>query len=523
MLDLLFEKRASLENPSTSLSDPANWLHEALGAVPSSANIVVNDKTAMQIAAFWSAVNTISDTLAELPIRLVHNKKNGTTRIIKTHPALALLKTSSNPWMTPVTLKSTMQSYTLTHGNGYGMINFLRSGEPAEIWPLAPSTKPKVVNGQLWYDAKLDHGREMIPADNIIHVPALARNSLEGMSIIAAQRDSLGQAIAVKQFGAKFFANGAKPGGLIKFPGKVKDPGSVRQQIEENYGGDNVHNLLVLDQDADYRPFAIPPDDAQFLQSQEFSVDDIGRMFRLPAHFLNKMGQATFNNLEQMGAHFVQYTLIPWLCRWEQELTRKLLTEEEIRRGYCFKFITAGLMRGDIKTRSEVYSSAIQTGWLTRNEVRGYEELNPLPGLDEPLMPANMVVVGEEPDEGPPPSENPPPDPGAVDVGEDEDEGEENSRHFLIADAMCRRMIAKECNAVPKILQRNQEGELEDFYLRHMDMLEENLGLLPEEAVAYCERHMDQARSSDDTAQLLLEWRTQGHGELLQLTGEARL
>lgn len=535
MLDLLFSKRASLENPQTSLSDPANWLFEAMGAVPSSAKVNVNEKTALQLTAFWSAVNTISDTVAELPVALIHTQRNGNKRNIKSHPALELIRTSPNPFMTPVVFKSTCQMHSLTWGNGYAMINFGRDGNPRELWPLdTAQTYPLVRGGKLLFRTKLAEGIAELPADDVLHIPALARHGIAGMSIIAEQREAIGHAIAVQQFGAKFFGNGAKPGGLVSFEDKIRDPEKIRKAIEQQYTGENVHGLLVLDNGAKYQSFAIPPDDAQFLQSREFSIDDIGRMFRLPAHFLNKMGQATFNNLEQMGAHFVQFTLMPWLIRWEQELTRKLLTETEIKRGFAFKFNVAGLMRGDIKTRSEVYSSAITNGWMTRNEVRALEEMNPLEGLDDPIMPANMNVVGDEPEEDE--VDDTPPAPPPEDDGSDDqavsgldvastliDSIERNNRDVLVRSAMCERIIAKEINAVKRALKLKSHDEIADkltaFYRNHETIVAENLALDAEIARQYCAQRCEQLLAGDaDIANVMVEITTAGAAELMEIS-----
>ncbi len=500
MLDLLFSKR-SLENPDTSLSDPANWLFEALGSQPTSSKVLVNEDTAIQLTAVWSAVNTISDTLAELPLQLVQKKRDHTTRVINKHPTLRLLD-QPNEFMTPIVMKSTKQSHTLLRGNSYGMIARTRGGEPFEIWPLDPSqTDPQIKNGKLWYRTMLDTGVAYIEASDIIHIPALARNGIKGMSIIGAQREALGHSIAVQNYGSKFFANGAKPGGLLSFEKKITDPAKVRKAVEEQYSGDNVHGLLVLDNGAKFSTTSIPPEDAQFLQTKEYSVDDIGRMFRLPAHFLNKMGQATFNNLEQMGSHFVQYTLTPWLTRWEQEYTRKLLTQAEIDRGYRFRFVIAELIRGDVKTRSEVYASGINTGWLTRNEARAREDLPPIEGLDDPLVPANMKVLGDEPEPAPSPPPPTEPEPEEEPAEEtEEDETEEEDRMMRLLRSAGARLSTKEINAVTRMVKRNAPKEdIFAFYAKHSLDLVDGLAIDPKVARQYCRYGAERASDNSYT------------------------
>jgi len=529
ILDRLFERRASLENPSTSLSDPANWLFNAFGAQPTTANIVVTERNATQITAFWSAVNTISDTLAELPIKLIRNLDDGTQEAVRGHPALQRIKFSPNSMMSAVVLRSTVQAHVLTWGNGYVWIRRNAMQEPMELWPLQPSDTRPIVKGdgtlvfqtRFRFDNTTLSPQREIPATEILHFPALSRNGIIGMSIIGEQREMLGATLAAQRFGSRFFANGAHAGGLLSFPGKINDPDKIRRQIEKKTGGENAHRLLVLDGDAKYQQFAVPPEDAQFLQTREFEVDEIGRMFRLPLHFLNKMGQATFNNLEMMGTHFVQFTMMPWIVRWEQELTRKLLTPEEIADGLVFKFNVAALIRGDIKTRSEVHAKGIQNGWVTRNEVRAFEDMNPLDGLDDPLVPLNLKVVGEEPAETDGNGGNG--DNGDADDSEN-DSGDEtdDERMFLLAKTAAERCANKEAIQLRRIFGKaTNDAELaellETFYNSHRKMVKSNLALTEEQAERYCIDHgleIFDSRNTDEFENVLIRWQTEGAAEM---------
>jgi len=508
IFDQLFEKRASLENPSTSLSDPANWLLHAFGAQPNSSGVMVSEKNATQVVAFWSAVNTISDTLAELPLKLTRIKEDGTTETVNRHPALRVMR-NPNPMMVPITFRSTCQAHTLAWGNSYAYIVRNSLGVPVELWPLNPAeTKAIVENRELFFNTTLDIGKTKIPGNDILHIPALTRNGIDGMSIVSEQREMLGSAIAQQNFAAKFFANGAKPSGLLSYPAKIRDPKKIKDALEQASGGDNAHSMMVLDNDAKFTPFSIPPEDAQFLQTREFSVDEIGRMFRLPLHFLNKMGQATFNNLEMMGTHFVQYTMMPWIIRHEQEYTRKLLRPGEIDRGLRFKFNVSALIRGDIKTRSEVYAKAVQYGWMTRNEVRALEDVNPLEGLDDPLIPANLKVVGEEPEPEPePPEDEPEPEDDDTDESEDDEseDDEKNARSFLVLTAAATRLANKEVNALKRMIKRGDDEDVfRDFYEGHAALLSENLAISVETARQYGIDRIEQLKTTDDVDEFLL-------------------
>ena len=526
IFDRLFDKRASLENPSTSLSDPDNWLNHAFGASNTATKIHVTEGNATQITAFYSAISTISDTLGELPVKLVKTRANGSQKNIRNHPALSLLKLSPNPIMNALVYKSTVQSHALIWGNGYAWIKRDRTGAPAELWPLMPhQTTPVVENGKLYFDTRLDIGSTRLPSADVLHIPSLSRNGVTGMSVIAEQRETLGQTIAVNNFGAKFFANGAKPGGLVSYPGKVRNPEKIKQAIEAAAGGENQHGVLVLSDDAKYTPFGIPPDDAQFLLTREFNVDEIARMFRLPSHFLNKMGQATFNNLEQMGTHFTQYTMMPWIIRWEQEYTRKLLTEAEIKSGMVFKLNVAALVRGDIKSRSEVYAKAISYGWMTRNEVRSLEDLNPIDGLDDPLMPSNLLVVGEEPDEPEPAPALAPEEESPEEDAPEEDAPEENERSFIVLTALVQRLCNKEANAMQRIFRKQYSDEqltdeIASFYRGHAELMMENLAISAESARQYCQQHALEYVEAENQSDVILKWTTEGVSDLVNQLSE---
>jgi HK97 family phage portal protein len=525
----LFEQRASLENPSTSLSDPANWLFHAFGAQPTTSNITVTERNATQITAFWSAVNTISDTLGEMPLRLIQNKDDGTQEIVRGHPSLQRLKFSPNPMMSAIVFKSTVQAHVLTWGNGYVWIKRNAMQEVNELWPLLPQDTTPVVKkdgtlvfkSRIRFDNKTLSPQLELPSDQVIHVPALSRNGVQGMSIIAEQREMLGHALGTQQFGSRFFANGAHAGGLVSFPGKLTDPEKVRTQIEKKTSNENAHRLLVLDGDAKYQQFTVPPDDAQFLQTREFSVDEVGRMFRLPLHFLNKMGQATFNNLEMMGTHFVQFTMMPWIIRWEQELTRKLLSKEEIANGFVFKFNVSSLIRGDIKTRSEVHAKGIQNGWVTRNEVRALEDMNPLDGLDDPLVPLNLKVVGADDDTETDTDD----DTGTDDDGDNGNAGDDDTQTasmFVLAKAAAERIANKEAIQLRRIFAKAPDDaklaeQLESFYNSHREMVKSNLAFTDEQAEQYCIDHgleIFDARATDQFEDVLIRWQTEGAAEI---------
>ncbi len=515
ILDRLFETRASLENPSTTLS-------EALGAIPTTSNVVVNERRALQVVAFWSAVNTISDTLAVLPIKLIRKNNNNEHQVVTDHPVWARLDVAPNRYMDSIVFRSTLQSHVLTWGNGYAWLRRNAIGEVQAMLPLDPgTTKPVVKNKKLYYETQSEDVPKLLKARNVLHIPALSRDGLEGMSVIREQREMIGSALAAQEYGGRLFANGAKPGGILSFPGKVRDPDKLKSDIRAAYTGENQHSLMVLGGDAKYSSFSIPPDDAQFLQTREFSIDEIGRMFRLPLHFLNKMGQATFNNLEMMGTHFVQYTMMPWFQRWEQQLSRKLLTEEEIAAGYRFKVNVNALVRGDIATRSNLYTAAITSGWMTRNEVRALEDMNPLDGLDDPLVPLNLGVIGDDTDDEATGDGTPEDEGGTNDTDPDSDPAADSNERasFVVVQACAERLVQNECNAVQRAVKHDDRVlRIDRFYDKHEQLLVDNLAIPVELARQYCARHREQLANGQVLTELYLEWQTAGVVELINMS-----
>lgn len=473
----------NLENPSTPLSDPASWLFHALGATPTASKMPVNQQTALQLTAYWQGVNIISNVLGQIPLQLVRKLDDNQTEEIDDHPTLSLLNLKPNPEASAITWKSTVQSHVLSWGSGYSWIRRAVTG-PVELWPLQPNrTRAKRdAVGKLFFEAQLSRDTKLetaeFPAEDIIHVPGLTFNGLTGLSPIRVQREMLGTALAVQDFAARFFGNSAIPSGVLTFPKKLSDADALRKQLEDKFGGENALRMMIADQGAKYERIGIPPEDAQFLETRKFGVEEIARMLNIPPHFLAVMGQATFSNLESMGTHFVTYTMLPWLIRWEQELTVKLLTREEILEGLAYKFKVAGLMRGDQKGRYLSYQSGINAGWLTRNEARSFEKLNPIEGLDEPLQPLNMLTVGDDDDD-------------------DDDEGKSsnNDRIMIIIRQAASRCIRREVKGVNRLLKKYADNideftrQLSMFYEAHADILIDHLAVAPLFARQYCDAH----------------------------------
>ena len=233
------------------------------------------------------------------------------------------------------------------------------------------------------------------PSD-VLHIPGLGFDGLVGYSPIAMAKNAIGMAIACEEYGAKFFANGAQPSGVLEHPGTIKDPRRVRESWTQTFGGSqNANKVAVLEEGMKYTPISISPEQAQFLETRKFQLNEIARIFRVPPHMVGDLEKSSFSNIEQQSLEFVKYTLDPWVSRWEQGMVRSLLAAEE-KKSYFIKFNVDGLLRGDYQSRMNGYAIGRQNGWMSANDIRELENLDCIPqeqGGDLYLINGNMTKL----------------------------------------------------------------------------------------------------------------------------------
>lgn len=242
----------------------------------------------------------------------------------------------------------------------------------------------------------MDNGYVILSPSDVLHIPGLGFDGLVGYSPIAMAKNAIGLAIAAEEYGSKFYANGAAPSGVLEHPGTLKDPGRVRESWQATFGGSaNANKVAVLEEGMKYTPISISPNEAQFLETRKFQINEIARIFRVPPHMVGDLEKSSFSNIEQQSLEFVKYTLDPWVIRWEQALYRTLLSEEE-KKTVFFKFNVEGLLRGDYASRMSGYATARQNGWMSANDIRELEDLDRIPaelGGDLYLVNGNMLPL----------------------------------------------------------------------------------------------------------------------------------
>ena len=350
----------------------------------------VNEHTAMQMTAVYSCVRILAETLAGLPLHVYKYNDSGGKEKYLQHPLYRLLHDEPNPEMTSFTFRETLMSHLLLWGNAYAQIIRNARGEVIALYPLMPNkmTVDRDKNGRLFYlyqrsveDAPTLGKDSLVYLDpsDVLHIPGLGFDGLVGYSPIAMAKNAIGLAMATEEYGAKFFANGAAPGGVLEHPGTIKDPQKVKESWNAAYqGSTNSHRVAVLEEGMKYQQIGIPPEQAQFLETRKFQINEIARIFRVPPHMLADLEKSSFSNIEQQSLEFVKYTLDPWVVRWEQNMYRSLLMASE-KPTVFIKFNVDGLLRGDYVSRMSGYATARQNGWMSANDIRELENLDRIP------------------------------------------------------------------------------------------------------------------------------------------------
>jgi HK97 family phage portal protein len=387
---ILRERIAALEK--RNLERPPSWLDEILTNYDSDAGIKVNEETSLKFSAVWSAVNILSSGGAQPPYQVFKRIPNG-KEIFPEHPAYKLIHEAPNEWMNPFAFKQILLSFALLWGNGYARIRKDTRERPVSLVPIHSAlVQPILIEGVLFYRI---NGTEIIPARDMIHIMGFTLDGYTGKSPIEVARDTIGLGLAAQSFGSTFFKNGSNTEMGFQIPGNLDDIQYKRLQtvlMQRNSGGENAHKPLLLEGGMTLEKITIPPDQAQFIQTRNFQVNEIARFYNLPPHMIGDLERSTNNNIEQQGIEFTQYSLMPWIIRMEEEFTRKLIFESE-KPDIFVEANADGLMRGDAQARAVYYKTRWEIGSLSANEIRAKENDNPYPGGEKYFVPVNYQTV----------------------------------------------------------------------------------------------------------------------------------
>ena len=350
----------------------------------------VNERTAMQTTAVYACVRILAEAVASLPLHVYEYQDDGGKKLVHDHPLYYLLHDEPNPEMTSFVFRETLMSHLLIWGNAYAQIIRDGAGRVLGLYPLLPNKMDvqRDDRGNIYYVYSRnsdenpmfkEYGDIRLKAEDVLHIPGLGFDGLIGYSPIAMAKNAVGMTLACEEYGASFFANGANPGGVLEHPGVLKDPSKVRESWNSVYRGvNNAHKIAVLEEGMKYQQIGIPPEEAQFLETRKFQINEIARLYRIPPHMVGDLDKSSFSNIEQQSLEFVKYTLDPWVIRWEQSLQRSLLLPGE-KGKYFIKLNVDGLLRGDYQSRMNGYAVGRQNGWFSANDIREMENMNPIP------------------------------------------------------------------------------------------------------------------------------------------------
>lgn len=391
------EKRSQ---PSQAMQDFIKGIDSDNQIGNCNSGVRVDEESSLRTSAVYACVKILAETVASLPLHLYKKGTNGKNELAEQHPLFSCLYETPNDEMTSFEFREIMMTSLLLYGNAYARI-IRKQGHVTELWYLKPqymTVERDTITGKIKYTYSDDITNKtyVYKPNQIFHIKGLSIDGVKGLSPIAQAREAVGLSLATEEYGAKFFGNGARPGGVLEHPGILKDPEKLRDSWNQVYQGTrNSHKVAVLEEGMKYHSIGIAPEDAQFLETRKYQVNEICRIFRVPPHLVGDLERATFSNIEHQSIEFVQHTVRPWIVRWEQAISRSLLSSEE-KTLYFARFNVDGLLRGDYKSRMEGYAVGRQNGWLSTNDIRMLEDLPPVPkelGGDDYLVNGNMIPI----------------------------------------------------------------------------------------------------------------------------------
>lgn len=446
------------EQRSTAAERGARWWGWDFSDMASSSGVSVNSpEKALAFSAFWNGVNIISGSVGCLPLNVYRRTADGKAQA-KEQTAHHLLHDRPNPFMSALAFRQTLTAHALIRGNGYAEIEWDGAGRVRYLWPLPPQyVVPLIANGEVFYSIEgPELPKRVLRSDSVLHIHGLGDNGYWGYSVLSLVKESLGLGLAAEKFGAKFFGNGATTGGVLTFPGKLgaEATKNLRESVERVHQGlDKAHRLMVVEEGGTFAKTMIPPDEAQFLETRHFQVEEVARWLDLPAYMLKEANKPTYASVELQGIEFVTRCLMQWLRRWELECTYKLFGKTDL---FC-EFNADALLRGDTKSRYEAYTLAISAGWMKRSEVRERENLNPAPELD--TLPIPGAAAPPDPKDEEPEGE---PEPKA--------DGKDSARFLPLFTDLARRMTTREV-----VTLRRDKKQPDEFWRCHRDVLTDAL------------------------------------------------
>lgn len=364
----------------------------SLNTIFPDANVFDTDK-ALTLTAVWCAIRLLAESVSSLPVSVYSKQANGDKLEDSKSPIYNLVKFKPNYYQNKITFFEFIMLSICTEGNSYVQIVRNNSGTPVQLICLSPSNVTVVVNNnELFY--QIDGGA-VLDSSDVLHFKTITDDGVTGLSPIDQCAKALNWGVSLEEFGSTFFSNGAKPSSILQTDRALSDTAlqRLKTSFNNNYGKlKNSNSTIVLEEGLTFKPISISPEQAQFLSSRQFSIEEVARIFNVPPHMLKDLSKSSFNNIEMQSQEFVTYTLMPYITRIEQEMNLKLFRTNELGKTFI-EFNVNGLLRGDVKSRTEAYKTAITNGYMSINEVRQKENLNSIEGGDKHFMQMNMTTI----------------------------------------------------------------------------------------------------------------------------------
>ena len=348
---------------------------------------------ALTLTAVWCAIRLLSESVSSLPCSVYTKQANGDKVESTDNRIYNLIKYKPNNYQNKITFFEYIMMCICTTGNSYVQIIRDGGGTPVELIPLNPGIVSVVINeGELFYEID---GSGILDSSDVLHFKTITEDGLAGISPIDQCKNALDWGLNVEEFGNTFFKNGAKPSSVLSTDRALSETAidRLKNSFNSSYAQlKNSNSTIILEEGLTFKPISISPEQAQFLLSRQFSIEEVARIFNVPPHMLKDLSKSSFNNIEMQSQEFVTYTLMPYITRIEAEMNYKLFRTNEIGNTFI-EFNVNGLLRGDVKSRTEAYKTAITNGYMSINEVRQKENLNSIEGGDKHFMQLNMTTI----------------------------------------------------------------------------------------------------------------------------------
>lgn len=363
-------------------------------------NLRIDTNTAMSFSAVFACNRVLSETLASCPLLLYEKDDKGNRHQVTDTAEYGLLHYAPNAEMTPVQFKEFGMTNINLGGNFIAQKVFNMHGELLELRPISWDRVRIDIDkatGRLLYF--IDGKQEPKTRDEILHIPGLTLDGYIGITPLSYAALTIDIGLSQDKFERNFYHNRASTSGIFQYPNELGDEAfqRLKKDIKKNYTGlSNAGVPMILEGGGQFKEITMKLTDAQFLESKRFRIEDVCRIFRIPLHLVQDLTRSTNNNIEHQSLEFIVYTMLPWFKRWEENLNLQLLSKESRRKNRYFEFNISGLLRGDIKSRYEAYAQGRQWGWLSVNDIRRLENMNPIPNGDIYLEPLNMGEAGKE-------------------------------------------------------------------------------------------------------------------------------